>query len=106
MPWRPCLTLWLASWCNDRGQTQAERLEWIKESASPKRFAERESYAEGVTRFSYRLRDENEDGHVESLAAYVLNEEGHLQMSIYFDDPADEAMARMLAESVAERKQA
>ena len=54
----------------------------------------------------YRLRDENEDGPVESLSAYILNDDGHLQMSVYFDEPNDEAKARALAESVVERKQA
>jgi hypothetical protein len=104
--WRPGLTIWLTAWGNDRGQTQAERLKWIKEAASPKRFAEREVCTEGVTRFSYRLLDENENGPVESLAAYMINDDGHLQVSIYYDDPADEAIARTLADSVTERRQA
>ena len=55
-------------------------------------------------RYSYRLRDENEDGPVESLYGFVLNDDGHLEMAIYFDHPADEAEALQLVESVAERK--
>jgi hypothetical protein len=98
--WRPGLTIWLAAWNNDHGESQAERLAWIKESASPKRYAERESNAGKVTRFSYRLRDENEDRSVESLSAYIINDDGHLQMSVYFDDPADEATALKLVDSV------
>jgi hypothetical protein len=101
--WRPGLTVWLAAWGNNHGGSQAERLAWIKEEASPERFAERESNAGNLTRFSYRLREENEDGPVESLSAYIINDDGHLQMSVYFDDPADEATARKLVDSVAPR---
>jgi hypothetical protein len=101
--WRPGLTIWLAAWNNDRGQSRAERLAWIKGAASPERFAERESETGGVTRFSYRLHDENPDGAVESLSGYIVGEDGHLQMAVYFDDPADEPTARELVDSVTQR---
>src|SRR5688572_11606732 len=84
--WRPGLTIWLTAWNNDRSQSRAERLTWIREAASPDRFSERESRDDGVTRWSYRLRDENDDGPVESLNAYVISDDGHLQLSVYFDD--------------------
>ena len=98
--WRPGLTLWLAAWNNDRGQSQAERLAWIKGMASTERWGERESSAGGVTRFSHRLRDQNDDGPVESLAAFIIGDDGHLQMSVYFDDPAEEVIVQKLADSV------
>jgi hypothetical protein len=50
------------------------------------------------------LRDENEDGSVESLYGFVMSDDGHLQMAIYFDDPKDAAEARRLVESVEEPK--
>jgi hypothetical protein len=49
------------------------------------------------------LGDDNDDGPVDSLSAYVLSDRGHLQMAVYFDDPADEDEARQLAESVTVR---
>jgi hypothetical protein len=101
--WRPGLTIWLTAWGNDRGQTQAERLAWIKQSASPERFEEHENEAKNLTRYSYRLRDENEDGAVESLYGFVISDDGHLQTAVYFDDLADEAEARQLVESVVAR---
>ncbi len=104
--WRPGLTIWLAAWGNDKSESQAKRLKAIKKDASPERFAESESKAKKVTRYRYRLRDENEDGPVESLYAYILNDDGHLQMSVYFDDPKDETKAHALAETVTERKRA
>jgi len=104
--WRPGLTIWLAAWGSDNNETQAARLSWIKDEASSARFDARESVGDGVTRFSYRLRDENEDGPVESLSAYVIADDGHLQLSVYFDDVADAAKAQQLVDSVAVRRQA
>jgi len=78
----------------------------IKKSASKKRFAEQEAKANKVTRYSYRLRDENEDGSVESLNAFYMNDDGQLQMSVYFDDVADEAKAHQLVNSVTQRERA
>jgi hypothetical protein len=102
--WRPGFTIWLAAWDNDHGDSRAKRLAEIKTSLSPDRFAEHQNEAENLTRYSYRLRDENEDGPVESLYGFVISDDGHLQMAIYFDDTKDEAEARKLVESVEERK--
>jgi hypothetical protein len=101
--WRPGLTIWLVAWNNSNGESQAERLAYFKGAASPERCAERGSNAGGVTRFGYRLRDENEDGPVESVFALIINDDGHLQMSIYFDDPTEEATAWKLVDSVVQR---
>lgn len=104
--WRPGLTIWMTAWNNDRRESQRKRLAGFKKSVSPERFAERESQARKLTRYSYRLRDENESGPVESLYGFVIGDDGHLQMAVYFDDPNDEAEARQLFDGVAERKQA
>lgn len=102
--WRPGLTIWMIDWDNDNDQTRAQRLEWIRDEASPARFDQRESTAHGVTRFSYRLRDENDDGPVKSLSGYVIADHGHLQLSIYFDDVTDQAKAQKLIDSVSIRR--
>lgn len=102
--WRPGLTIWLTAWNNDYGESQANRLAALKKAASPERFADQETEARSLTRYSYRLRDENEDGPVESLYGFVISDDGHLQIAIYFDNPTDEAEARHLVESVVERK--
>ncbi len=99
--WRPGLTIWLTVWNNNHGASRATRLAEFKKSASPERFAEHASETSTLTRYAYRLRDENEDGPVESLFGFVFSDDGHLQMAIYFDDSADEAVARQLVESVA-----
>ena len=98
--WRPGLTIWLSGWNNERGESQAARLRRIKDIASPRRYAERESTDGGLTRFSYRLRDDSDDGPVESVYGYILGDKDELHLSIYFDDPADEAVARRIVDSV------
>lgn len=103
--WRPGFTIWLTVWNNDRGESQTARLAGLKKGASPKRYAEQESEANNLTRYSYRLRDESENGPVESLYGFVMSDIGHLQIAIYFDDVADEAEARQLVDSVAEKTQ-
>ena len=75
----------------------------MKKSASKDRFAEQEKTANNITRHSYGPREQGEDGPVESLNALVVSDEGHLQMSVYFDHPADEGKARQLVDSVVER---
>jgi hypothetical protein len=101
--WRPGLTIWLTAWNNEHGDSQSKRLSGLKEAISPERFAEQEDTPENLTRYSYRLRDENEDGPVESLYGFVISDDGHLQLAIYFDDLADEAEARQLVAGVAAR---
>jgi hypothetical protein len=102
--WRPGLTLWLTAWGNDHNESQSERLDGIKRTASPTRTDERVSQKRRLTRWSYRLRDRSSDGTaVESVYGFVIDERGHLQLAIYFDDVADEAKARALVESVSAR---
>lgn len=98
--WRPGLTIWLAVWGNN--EVQAARLAKIKDGASPARFDARESVGGGVTRFSYRLREAN----VESLNAYVIGDDEHLQISAYFDGVADATRAQRIVDSVVPRRQA
>lgn len=101
--WRPGFTIWLAAWNNDHEESRQERLAWVKQEASPQRYDECESEADGVTRYGYRLRDENEDGPVESIACYVFSDDGHLQLAVYFDDPDDEPKAWRIVRSIERR---
>jgi hypothetical protein len=103
--WRPGLTLWLTVWGNNNNESQAERLRWIRDEASPARFDARESIGGDVTRLSYRLRDENDEGPVDSLCAFIIADDGHLQASIYFDDVKDAVMAQQIVDSLAARAQ-
>lgn len=98
--WRPGLTLWIDAWKNDREESQAARLADAKQIMSDGGRIVRELVDGGLTRFAYRLLDDSDDGPVESLNALVYADHGHLQIGIYFDDPADEATALAIADSV------
>jgi hypothetical protein len=66
----------------------------------------REVEADGLTRYSYRLRDQNDDGPVESVTGFIFSEDGHLQLAVYFDNPSDESKARSIVDSVARSERA
>lgn len=104
--WRPGLTIWLAPWLNNHNQTQSKRLATIKGMVSPEGYDARESVHGGVTHFSYRLRDDNENGPIESLNAWAISDNEQLQMSIYFDDPTDATVAQQIVDSISIRSQA
>lgn len=63
----------------------------------------RESIASDVRRFAYRLRDENGDGPVDSLCAYVIADDGHMQASVDCDGVKDAAKARQIVGRLAYR---
>jgi hypothetical protein len=101
--WRPGLTIWLDAWGNDRRLTQAARLTEIKSRMSPAARTIRDGVDGALTRFSYRLLDQDEEGSVESVYAFILEDGGHLQLAVYFDDLKDEPLAIALVDSVALR---
>jgi hypothetical protein len=104
--WRPGLTIRLIIWNNDHGETRAHRLRSTQDAASPERFDERETSGAALTRYSYRLRDRNDDGSVEAVHGFVFSDDDQVELAVYFDDPAEEALARSLAEAVAPRPKA
>jgi hypothetical protein len=98
--WRPELTIWLDAWNNDQRTSRTARLKEIRSKISSAATAIRERSDPRVTRLVYRLRDTNADGPVESVNAFTFSDDGHLQMAVYFDEAADEAVALAIADSV------
>jgi hypothetical protein len=95
--WRPGLTLWINAFHNDHHESQAERLASAKDSVSPDATDVRETAAGGVTRLTYRLR---EDG-VRTVMATIIADSGLLHAAIYFDDEHEAPTALGLAASFA-----
>jgi hypothetical protein len=98
--WRPGMTLRLALFDNDHRATIASRLEDIREDASPDRHDERQRRGRGVTQYSYRLTDENDDGPIECVMGFALTPQGHLEMAITFDDAGDAETAQAIFASI------
>jgi len=91
--WRPGFTIWLNAWNNDKAQSIADRQQHFATVASPDKFDQREETQDGRLYYSYRLDEPSEDKRVSALYAFVFNDEGHLQLSFYFDSEADANLA-------------
>jgi hypothetical protein len=95
--WRPGLTLYFIAWNNDHDDSIEKRLGLLKADLSPKAFDPREEVVDGVPRYSYRLVEEG----VNVLYGFVVDDSGHLQVAISFDDEADLDVVYALFASVA-----
>jgi hypothetical protein len=63
------------------------------ETASPDKYDEREHEEAGRLYYSYRLAEESDDKHVPALCAFSFSNDGHLQLSFYFDSETDAELA-------------
>ncbi|HEU0032795.1 MAG TPA: hypothetical protein VFQ53_19320 [Kofleriaceae bacterium] len=98
--WRPGLTIWLDAWGNDHRSSRTARLREIRSNVSERATDVEETAGPKLSRLTYRLRDTSPDGEVDSIYNFVFSDAGHLQMAIYFDDPADVPTAYAIAASV------
>lgn len=96
--WRPGITLWIAASTNDQRESQAVRLANLAEAISPGARDRHDHVAGGVTRMRYRITED-----AETLMALAIADAGHLQVAVYFDDPADEKIAERIVDSIAIR---
>ncbi len=98
--WRPGLTIWVNIWNNDNNETIKERLKWIISESSPEAF-EVTSYEKGTSYVhAYRLNEKNNGETSYSYNSYVLSENAHVQLSIYFDSESDFEIAKSLVDSI------
>ena len=87
--WRPGVTAWTIVMNNDQGESQQERLEWLRGETSPDAF-EAQSVSDGaVIRYCYRLTEPRDQEVVHALYGFAIGVNGHVQMAIYADDEAD-----------------
>jgi hypothetical protein len=100
--WRPGITAWIVVWNNNNNETQRERLEWLRSDIAADAF-DLESLTDGdVTRFSYRLIERRDFETVYALYGFVIGDNGHVQLSIYFDDERDLETARAIVTGLEE----
>jgi len=103
--WRPGMTVWINVWGNGKSTSREDRLHRIKADVSPKAFDIEEQTTSNPWRYTYRIKEHDEQGKVAALYGFAVGESGHVQMAIYLDREADVAnaydIARSLQESVA-----
>lgn len=96
--WRLGVTLYFTTWNNDLEESIETRGALLKKDLSPDAFDLREQRTGSVHQMSYRLI---EDG-VQALNGFVIADDGHLLVAIYFDDEDDVRLANELFDSIAE----
>jgi len=94
--WRPGITIYLIAWGNDDGESIGVRLNDLKSGISREAFEPKLGQSGVTQQFSYRLI---EDG-VQAIYGFAVADDGHLQVSIYFDDEADVDLAREIFASL------
>lgn len=100
--WRKGLTAWIIAWNNDRKETRHERWDWLRAHSAPGAFDSVSMMDGGILRYAYRLEEPRAEGVVHALYAYAIGGEGHVQMGIYFDHPADLECAKGIWKSLRE----
>ncbi|MBI1904200.1 MAG: hypothetical protein HYS13_24155 [Planctomycetia bacterium] len=95
--------LYVAVWGNDKQETPAERLTWIKETVSPAAFDQQETPDGEMICFSYRLNERRDGKLVHALYSFTVGRTGHVQSAIYFDDERELETARKIAGSFKEK---
>lgn len=98
--WRPKFTIWINVCGNDHRESVESRLEWIKSESSPDAFDIVSEHKDCCFLHAYRLTEDRQDGTVHSYNGYVVAPNGHVQISIYFDDPGEAGLAAAVVESV------
>ena len=87
--WRPGFTIWVESYANDNGRPSDARLEELRADSSPERYDEMTETDDDILRYSYRLREKDDDNRDAAFYCFALSEAGHIMMAIYFDDTDD-----------------
>ncbi len=98
--WRPGITLWVAAWAQEEGDSIESRLAWIASEANEAAFGARTDRIKGLLFYSYRLFEESDDKRQAALYGFVLHESGYLQVAVYYDRREDEALAYDVFRSV------
>jgi hypothetical protein len=98
--WRPGVTFWMNIWGNTRNETQAQQLTKVKKDSSKERFRQEERIEVGITRYSYHLIGDHEEGPVYSIFAFIFNDYEHIQLTCYYDDAEDEESIHDIINSI------
>jgi hypothetical protein len=96
--WRPGITVYFNIWNNDHNQSIDARLAELRSSISANAYEFQEQPNGSVRQFSYRLVENG----VNVLYGFVIADDGHLQVAVYFDDESDIDLARSMFGSIAE----
>lgn len=98
--WHPGFTIWINVWSNDNNESISKRVEWIDSGTNPDSF-DVESYLKGNVHFYlYRLNEETEGKVTHTYNGFIFSGDSHVQITAYFDRPADFNIAGNILKSI------
>lgn len=103
--WGRGVTAWIILWDKPATEKKSDRLAFLRKDISPKAYDLSEDSAAGLLRFSYRLADDGSDARAPAYHSFVVGEQGHVQMAVYFDVEDDLEVAKALERSLKETDQ-
>lgn len=98
--WRPGLTIWLTAWNNDKNEGVSQRVQQLRADISPAAHDIAVEQKGSLSFLSCRLAEKSDDRRHDAFYGFVVSEDGHLQVAIYFDDERDAKTAQSLLKSV------
>jgi hypothetical protein len=96
--WRAGLTLWIGVYSGE--SSREERARELRASISPGAYDVRIAERDGLAEISYRVPQDSPDAGVPSLNAFVIGQDEHVRLGVYFDREDDLAHARAAVGSV------
>lgn len=103
--WRPGLTAWINVWGNDLAETAQHRCEEAMTRANSAAFDAKVVSSDQLVRYSYRLREGDDQGAVPALYGFVFGAQGHVQAAFYFDSEKELEVAQKILASMSETLQ-
>jgi hypothetical protein len=98
--WRPDFTVWINIWGNDNNESIEERLKWITAESSPNAFDVNSVTKGSAHAFLYRLNETGNGKVTFSYNGYILANDSHVQVSVYFDSESEVSEAKSIIESI------
>jgi hypothetical protein len=102
--WRPGITLWIAVWGNDHGESREERLAQLRDSIPPDAFHLEGLLEDDILRLGYRLDEASDDNQAAAFYGFAVGFNGHVQIAVYFDQEGDLDLAKGIWQSLREHR--
>ncbi|MBA6373487.1 hypothetical protein H4J56_18905 [Colwellia sp. BRX8-4] len=98
--WRPGVTVWINIWNNDDNETIEEIIKWISSGSDPKAFDVESIVKEGLTKYSYRLNEKENNKLTLTYNGYIITNDSYVQITVYFNLDNDAKVAKSIIDSL------
>lgn len=84
--WQPKMTSWISVWGNDNEESIQNKANWLKKDISNQSFDLQEQGTSLSYLIGYRVNEVKSENITYSYNGFAISENGHVQISIYFDE--------------------